>query len=221
MEIRKDGHIVWEKVDRSHKRDTFEKIAGLDAICFNGKAYERLTADTHIYGDIYALKVNGSAVGYAIYGQVWLPELPDAYISRIGVHPDYRQLGYGLKILEAILSDLSNRPECLAVYGDIRKSNIASQKLFRKAGFHVHCEWDGLYTDEVAIRVMKTLSKEKVDEKPNGRSRIRTCASGESRSTSRQEESTGNRSRLATYTDSDRRRESDYAAGACESQFAR
>ena len=79
------------KSDRSHERDTFEKIAGLDAICFNDKAYERLTADTHIYGDIYALKVNGSAVGYAIYGQVWLPELPDAYISRIGVHPDYRQ----------------------------------------------------------------------------------------------------------------------------------
>ena len=101
METRKDGHIVWEKVDRSHERDTFEKIAGLDAICFNDKAYERLTADTHIYGDIFALKVDGSAVGYAIYGQVWEPpELPDAYISRIGVHPDYRQLGYGLKILE-------------------------------------------------------------------------------------------------------------------------
>ena len=162
METRKDGHIVWEKVDRRHERDTFEKIAGLDAICFNDKAYERKpTADTHIYGDIFALWRNDEIVGYAIYGQVWLPTLSNAYISRIGVHPDYRQLGYGLKILEAILSDLSNRPECLAVYGDIRKSNIASQRLFRKAGFHVYCEWDGLYTDEVAIRVMKTLSKEK------------------------------------------------------------
>ena len=162
METRKDGHIVWEKVDRCHNVNTFEKVAGLDAICFNEKAYERLTADTHIYGDIFALKVDGSAVGYAIYGQVWKPpELPDAFISRIGVHPDYRQHGYGLRILNAILADLSNRPECSAVYGDIRKSNIASQQLFRKAGFHVYCEWDGLYTDEVAIRVMKTLSKEK------------------------------------------------------------
>ena len=186
METRKDGHIVWEKVDRSHERDTFEKIAGLDAICFNDKAYERLTADTHIYGDIYALKVNDDIVGYAIYGQVWLPELPEAYISRIGVYPDYRQLGYGLKILEAILSDLSNRPECLAVYGDIRQSNIASQQLFRKAGFHVHCEWDGLYTDEIAIRVMKTLKGE-VDEKPNGRSFKNThpCYRVKSRNTSR------------------------------------
>ena len=37
METRKDGHIVWEKVDRSHERDTFEKIAGLDAICFDDR----------------------------------------------------------------------------------------------------------------------------------------------------------------------------------------
>ena len=154
----------------------FQRVSELDAICFDDRDSERLSEATEIYGDIYALKVNDDIVGYAIYGQVWLPELPDAYISRIGVYPDYRQLGYGLKILEAILSDLSNRPECLAVYGDIRQSNIASQQLFRKAGFHVHCEWDGLYTNEIAIRVMKTLKGE-VDEKPNGRSsRILTRA---------------------------------------------
>ena len=118
----------------------------LSALTIAMATLNRLSEATEIYGDIYALKVNDDIVGYAIYGQVWLPELPEAYISRIGVYPDYRQLGYGLKILEAILSDLSNRPECLAVYGDIRQSNIASQQLFRKAGFHVHCEWDGLYT---------------------------------------------------------------------------
>ncbi len=158
MEIRKDGHIVWEKVDRTHERDTFEKIAGLDAICFDDRDSERLSeVSPEMFGDIYALWRNDDMLGYAIYGQVWLPELPDAYISRIGVQPDSRQLGYGLKILEAILSDLNTRPECSAVYGDIRQSNIASQRLFRKAGFHVHCEYDGLYTDEVAIRVMKKL----------------------------------------------------------------
>ena len=133
----------------------FQRVSELDAICFDDKRRLKDSPQiaTEIFGDIYALwrLMDPPIVGYAIYGQVWkLPELPDAYISRIGVHPDYRQLGYGLKILEAILSDLSNRPECLAVYGDIRKSNIASQKLFRNAGFQVYCEWDGLYTDEVA-----------------------------------------------------------------------
>ena len=159
-------------------REMFQRVSELDALCFgDGDGnFEQLSEATEIYGDIYALKVNDDIVGYAIYGQVWLPELPEAYISRIGVYPDYRQHGYGLRILEAILSDLSNRPECLAVYGDIRQSNIASQQLFRKAGFHVHCEWDGLYTNEIAIRVMKTLKGE-VDEKPNGRSsRILTRA---------------------------------------------
>ena len=55
METRKDGHIVWEKVDRSHERDTFEKIAGLDAICFDDRDSERLSEATEIFGDIYAL----------------------------------------------------------------------------------------------------------------------------------------------------------------------
>ena len=167
-----------EKFEKVHDRNCkmFERVSRLDALCFDDRDSERLSEATEIYGDIYALWRNDDMVGYAIYGQVWLPELPEAYISRIGVYPDYRQLGYGLKILEAILSDLSNRPECLAVYGDIRQSNIASQQLFRKAGFHVHCEWDGLYTNEIAIRVMKTLKGE-VDEKPNGRSsRILTRA---------------------------------------------
>ena len=74
METRKDGHIVWEKVDRSHERDTFEKIAGLDAICFDDRDSERLSEATEIFGDIYALWRNEDMVGYAIYGQVWLPD---------------------------------------------------------------------------------------------------------------------------------------------------
>ena len=101
METRKDRHIGWEKVDRCHERDTFEKVAGLDAICFNDKAYERLTADTHIYGDIFALR------RYAIYGQVWLLPDEDRGAPRLPQH--------GYRILNAILADLSNRPECIRV----------------------------------------------------------------------------------------------------------
>ena len=149
--------------EKVHDRKMFERVSELDALCFgDGDGdFERLSEATEIYGDIYALWRNDDIVGYAIYGQVWLPKLHDAYISRIGVHPQHRQLGYGFKMLNAILSDLSNRPECPVVYGDIRQSNIASQKLFRKAGFHVHCELDGIYMDEIGIRVTKTLQGER------------------------------------------------------------
>ena len=146
-----------EKFEKVNDRKMFQRVSELDAICFDDRDSERLSEATEIFGDIYALWRNEDIVGYAIYGQVWLPTLPDAYISRIGVQPDYRQLGWGLKILNNILSDLRTCAECSTVYADIRQSNIASQQLFRKAGFHVYCEWDGLYTDEVAIRVMKKL----------------------------------------------------------------
>ena len=120
----RNSPIIYEKVDREDGSGTFEKVAALDAICFNQEAgYEGLTADTIIYGDIYGLWENDRIIGYAIYGQVWLPELSDAYIARIGVHPHHRQHGYGLKILNAIISDLSSRsqPKCPTVYADIRK----------------------------------------------------------------------------------------------------
>ena len=109
--MNRHSHIVWEQVDRTHESDIFDKIAELDTLCFNHEeGFERLTADSTIYGDIYALKINGSVGGYAIYGQVWLLEQTEAYISRIGVYPHHRHQGYGLKILEAILSDLSRYP---------------------------------------------------------------------------------------------------------------
>ena len=148
----------FEKVHDRH-REIFQRVSELDALCFNDGEFEKLSEATEIFGDIYALWRNADMVGYVIYGQVWLPEISAAYISRIGVHPDYRQNGWGLRILNNILSDLRTCAECSTVYADIRQSNIASQQLFRKAGFYVYCEWDGFYPDEIGIRVMKKLDR--------------------------------------------------------------
>lgn len=154
----KNAPILWENIEKVESED-FEKVADLDAICFSGVDYERLIPANKIYGEVYALKVYGFTIGYAIYGQVWLPEHSDGYITRIGVHPQHRQLGWGRIMLENILSDLNTRttPKCPVVHGDIRKSNIASQNLFRKMGFEVHYELDDVYDDEKALRVMKPV----------------------------------------------------------------
>ena len=147
----------WKEVDKTVKSETFEAVAGLDALCFNIDGYERMTTDRHIYGDIYALSENGILIGYAVYGQVWLPEHPYGYITRIGVRVEDRQKGYGLKMLEYILTDFYTRsePKCPIVFADIRESNTASRQLFRKAGFHFFCEFDDIYPDEKGIRVKK------------------------------------------------------------------
>ena len=147
------------KFEKVYDRKMFQRVSELDALCFNDADFEKLSEATETFGDIYALWRNEDMLGYAIYGQVWLPEVSAAYISRIGVRPDYRQSGWGLRMLNNILSDLRSCAGCSTVYADIRQSNIASQQLFRKAGFYVYCEWDGFYPDEVGIRVMKKLDR--------------------------------------------------------------
>ena len=156
--MEKNALITWEKVGRKVENNTFDKVAELDAICFVGEQHEKMHLTQKIYGDIYVLKVYDFIIGYAIYGQLWLPEHSDAYITRIGVHPQHRQLGWGHIMLENILSDLNARamPGGSAVYADIRKSNTASQNLFRKAGFHVYFELHDVYNDETALRVRKS-----------------------------------------------------------------
>ena len=136
---------------------TLRAVSKLHTLCFRDDHFQIYAAHPQIFGYIYTLTLNKTLLGYTIYGQVWLPDSSDAYISSIAIHPQHRKLGWGLKMLNAILTDLSTRPDCPAVYADIRQSNIASQRLFKKSGFSIHRESDQFYNHEIGIRVMKTL----------------------------------------------------------------
>ena len=142
-----------ERLQIIRDTQTFEAVSVLDELCFGDNGFQYVEKYPHHFGDIYAYRDTDTLIGYAIFGQVWLPKCSDVYISRIGVHPDHRQNGCGLKILNAVLAEI---PTYLIVCADIRQSNIASQCLFRKAGFCVQCELDGTYPDEIGIRVIKT-----------------------------------------------------------------
>ena len=148
----------WQKIGIDDTQNgSLAEVKKLDTRCFGDDAFERIAKRPHDFGEIHAMRNNGRLIGYAIYGQLWLPEFPDAYISRIGVHPQHRQNGWGLKILNAILSDIANRPQNSVIWADIRKSNTASQRLFHKSGYSPYCELDGVYNDEMAIRVRKSV----------------------------------------------------------------
>lgn len=106
---------------------TLRAISELHTLCFRDDHFQIYAAHPQIFGNIYTLTLNKTLLGYTIYGQVWLPDSSDAYISSIAIHPQHRKHGWGLKMLNAILTDLSGiRPDCPAVYADIRQSNIAS-----------------------------------------------------------------------------------------------
>ena len=155
MKAMNDTPNGWQKIRIDD--GMLDAVKALDILCFDDDAFDRLAERPHDFGDTYVLQDNGSLIGYATYGQLWLPVVTDAYISRIGVHPQHRENGWGLKILNAILSDITSRPQPSAIWADIRQSNTASQRLFYKSGFYPYCELDGVYRDEMAIRVRKSV----------------------------------------------------------------
>lgn len=69
-------------------------------------------------------------VGYIV---VWLVA-EEAHILNIAVHPDFRKIGLGKKILMFMLNHLIER-NTRAVYLEARVSNTAAQRLYRGAGF--------------------------------------------------------------------------------------
>lgn len=56
-------------------------------------------------------------------------------ILNIYVAPEYRNSGFGLALLNNILDRCKNVLDCQFVKAMIKKDNIASKKLFEKAGF--------------------------------------------------------------------------------------
>ena len=137
---------------------TLRAVSELHTLCFGNDYFQIYAARPQDFGNIYTLTLNRTLLGYTIYGQIWLPQTTKAYITSIAIHPQHRKLGWGLKMLNAILTDLSGiRPDCPAVYADIRQSNVASQRLFKKAGFYIHRESDEFYNHEIGIRVIKKL----------------------------------------------------------------
>ena len=113
----------WQKIQADGRQNgMLDAVKALDILCFGqGDGFDRLAQRPHDFGDIHVLQDNGRLIGYAVYGQLWLPVVPDAYISRIGVHPQHRQNGWGLKILNAVLSDIASRPQPSAIWADIRQ----------------------------------------------------------------------------------------------------
>lgn len=136
---------------------TLRAVFKLHTLCFEDDYFKTYATRPQDFGDIYILTLNTELLGYTIYGQIWLPHSSVAYISSIAIHPQHRKHGWGLKMLTAILTDLSARPDCPVVYADIRQHNIASQRLFKKAGFYIHRESDEFYNHEIGIRVIKKL----------------------------------------------------------------
>lgn len=75
-------------------------------------------------------KLNDVVIGF---GGVWLI-LDEGHITNIAIHPEYRGIGAGDMILEALI-ELCRLEGIASMTLEVRSSNIAAQNLYKKHGF--------------------------------------------------------------------------------------
>ncbi|MBI4830052.1 MAG: ribosomal protein S18-alanine N-acetyltransferase [Candidatus Lindowbacteria bacterium] len=89
------------------------------------------------------VKVGERLVGYGGFWHI----LDEAHISNIAIHPDYRRKGLGRKLLTHLLEEAVARGALKATL-EVRRSNIAAQKLYESFGFRVITVRKHYYSDE-------------------------------------------------------------------------
>ncbi len=79
---------------------------------------------------LYIVRVNSQATGYIDYWQID----PEMHIITIAVHPDWRAKGIGSALIQFLIEDARARKSEL-ISLDVRPSNEAALKLYKKFGF--------------------------------------------------------------------------------------
>lgn len=90
---------------------------------------------------VIAIKEN-NVIGF---GGVWLI-LDEGHITNIAVHPEYRGIGAGDMIVDA-LAEICVLEGIASMTLEVRKSNIAAQNLYKKHGFIEEGTRKNYYTD--------------------------------------------------------------------------
>ncbi len=100
---------------------------------------EELNNDMAIY---FVAVSDGQVLGY---GGMW-KIFDEGHITNIAVHPEFRLCGVASKIMDKIL-DICKFNGIANLTLEVRKSNIAAQKLYQKYGFKAEGTRKGYYSD--------------------------------------------------------------------------
>ncbi|MED0680969.1 ribosomal protein S18-alanine N-acetyltransferase [Aneurinibacillus thermoaerophilus] len=114
----------------------------------------------NVFARYFVIEKDKRVIGY---GGMWLV-LDEAHITNIAIHPDYRGLRLGERLMRRLMG-LAIRSGAASMTLEVRKSNEVAQRLYRKLGFVEEGVRPGYYTDngEDAIIMWATL-KENVYE---------------------------------------------------------
>ncbi|HHU90162.1 MAG TPA: ribosomal protein S18-alanine N-acetyltransferase [Clostridiaceae bacterium] len=90
----------------------------------------------------YVIEVDKRIVGYVGFWKI----IDEAHITNVAIHNDYRRLGYGRALINALLNK-AKELEIIAVTLEVRVSNLAAISLYERFGFVSSGVRRGYYSD--------------------------------------------------------------------------
>lgn len=127
------------------KLEHIDRILVIDSLCFpmpwSRKSLEKEIENSSLTKYVVAKK-SGIVIGYA---GMWVI-LDEGHITNIAVHPEYRGIGVGSLLLEALI-EICKIEFIKSMTLEVRKSNIRAQSLYKKYGFLQNGIRKGYYRD--------------------------------------------------------------------------
>lgn len=117
----------------SLKLEHIDSVLKIDALSFptpwSRESFER-EVELNKFARYVVAKKDGIIIGYA---GMWLI-LDEGHITNIAVHPEYRGIGSGNLLLEALI-EICRIESITSLTLEVRKSNLIAQSLYKKYGF--------------------------------------------------------------------------------------
>lgn len=88
------------------------------------------------------LEVSGEIAGYAGYWKI----LDEGHITNVAIHSDYRRLGYGRRLIQALIEQ-AKAMDIVAMTLEVRVSNNPAISLYQSFGFQTEGIRKRYYTD--------------------------------------------------------------------------
>ncbi len=132
------------------------EIAEIEKLCFSAPWTEEGIAEELDNENAHFLVAQS---GKKVLGYIGVHEVcGEAYIDNIAVHPDYRRLGLGERLLQTAQKNAFSR-KCEFITLEVRKSNEKAISLYKKLGYQTAGERKSFYTNPAEGAVIMTLKE--------------------------------------------------------------
>ena len=144
--------MIAQDVERVHLIDTLSFNMPWPASSYRYELFENPAALLHVAEIIDEQEIK------VIVGMIvtWLI-VDEAHIATIAVHPNYRRLGIGRKLLTASLTEVIQRGAKLATL-EVRQGNQAASNLYNQFGFVIEGRRPRYYHDTHEDAIIMTVT---------------------------------------------------------------